>query len=459
MKTTFAIIPMIALACIAYPTGAQSACPEVCDTEDNTGVGDLALSSITTGSHNSAFGARALLSDTEGSSNTATGRSALSSNKSGSQNTAVGSQALLFNEENDNTAIGFTALRQNVSGTQNTAVGKDALFGTYGDSGATGSYNTATGFQSLYSNSSGFGNVADGQSALYSNITGYYNTATGVNALYFNIGGYYNTATGYQALVSNQNGFQNTACGFSALFSNSNGSNNLAVGANAGVNLTTGSNNIALGYQAGHYVTTGNNNIDIGNSGVAADANKIRIGTVGTQTATFIAGIYSKGVASGSGATVKIDSTGKLGTVLSSARYKDNIKPMDKSSEAILQLEPVSFRYKKEFDPDGVTQFGLIAEQVEKVDPNLIVRDEDGKPSTVRYEAVNAMLLNEFLKEHGKVKTLQAKASEQDTTVTELKSTIAKQQKQIEALTAGLQKVNQRIELNKATPRVAVNQP
>src|SRR5207248_4965653 len=147
--------------------------------------------------------------------------------------------------------------------------------------------------------------------------------------------------------------------------------------------------------------------------GIAGEANTIRIGK-STQTATYITGIYSKGVASATGVPVKIDSTGKLGTVLSSARYKDNIKPMDKASEAILRLEPVTFRYKQELDPDGVAQFGLIAEQVEKIDSDLVVRDEDGKVSTVRYEAVNAMLLNEFLKEHR--------------TVQELKATIARQQ-------------------------------
>jgi len=151
----------------------------------------------------------------------------------------------------------------------------------------------------------------------------------------------------------------------------------------------------------------------------------IRIGKVGTQTATFVAGIRGVTVASGIG--VIIGSNGQLGTVTSSARFKEAIKPMDKASEAILALKPVTFRYKHDLDPDGVPQFGLVAEQVEKVNPDLVVRDEDGKVSTVRYEAVNAMLLNEFLKEHRKVE--------------EQGATIARQQKQIEALTAGLQKV------------------
>ena len=186
--------------------------------------------------------------------------------------------------------------------------------------------------------------------------------------------------------------------------------------------------------------------------GVAGDAAKIRIGQQGTQTATYVAGIYGKTVASGTKVGVMINSTGKLGTVVSSARFKEAIKPMDKASEAILALEPVTFRYKQELDPDGIPQFGLVAEQVEKVNPDLVVRGEDGKVMTVRYEAVNAMLLNEFLKEHRNV-------AEQQSTIAELKSAVAKQQatnaqqqQQIEALTAGLQKVSAAVELNKPAP-------
>jgi predicted ribosome quality control (RQC) complex YloA/Tae2 family protein len=197
-----------------------------------------------------------------------------------------------------------------------------------------------------------------------------------------------------------------------------------------------------VGFNAGGNLTTGSNNIDIGNLGIAGEANTMRIGTV-KQTATFIARIYGATVASGVG--VIIDSTGHLGTMQSSERFKEEIKPMDKASEAILALQPVTFRYKKELDPDGIPQFGLIAEQVEKVNPALVVRDADGKINTVRYEAVNAMLLNEFLKEHRKVEQLEA--------------TVAYQQKQIETLTVGLQKVSNQLEANKAAPQlVADNQ-
>jgi hypothetical protein len=174
----------------------------------------------------------------------------------------------------------------------------------------------------------------------------------------------------------------------------------------------------------------------------------IRIGKVGTQTATFVAGIRGVTVASGIG--VIIGSNGQLGTVTSSARFKEAIKPMDKASEAILALKPVTFRYKHDLDPDGVPQFGLVAEQVEKVNPDLVVRDEDGKVSTVRYEAVNAMLLNEFLKEHRKVE-------EQQGTIAQLKTAAARQQKQIEALAATVQKVSNQLELNKAAQQVVAN--
>ena len=249
-----------------------------------------------------------------------------------------------------------------------------------------------------------------------------------------------------QALLSNTTGNYNTAGGLNALFSN-----------------TTGNNNIGLGSGAGGALTTGSNNIDIGNSGVAGESAKIRIGTKGTHKNTYVAGIY--GVTASRGIGVFIDSTGHLGTTTSSARFKDQIKPMEKASEAILALKPVTFRYKPELDPDGVPQFGLIAEQVEKVNPDLVVRDEEGKVTTVRYEAVNAMLLNEFLKEH--------KASvEEHGTVRELKSTVAQQEATIaqlksgmEALTATvreqatqIQKVNIQLQASKPTTQV-VNNP
>ena len=217
-------------------------------------------------------------------------------------------------------------------------------------------------------------------------------------------------------------------------------------------------------------LTSGSNNIDIGNIGVAGDGNKIRIGTNGAQTSTFIAGIRGVTVASSLG--VVVSSSGQLGTVTSSARFKEAIKSMNKESEAVLSLRPVIFRYKHELDPDGIPQFGLVAEQVEKIDPDLVVRDSDGKVNTVRYEAVNAMLLNEFLKEHKKVEEqdrtitqMNASLTKEEATIAQLKSTIAQQQtdfqaaaahqeEQIEALSAGLQKVSARLEINKTAPQL-----
>jgi hypothetical protein len=223
----------------------------------------------------------------------------------------------------------------------------------------------------------------------------------------------------------------NTADGYQALYKN-----------------TAGSHNIALGYNAGYSLTTGSNNIEIGNSGLAAEANTIRIGARGSQTNTYIAGISGATVAGGVG--VVIDTNGHLGTVVSSKRFKDAIKPMDKASEAILALKPVTFHYKKEFDPDGIPQFGLVAEQVESVNPDLVARDADGKAYTVRYDAVNAMLLNEFLKEHRTVKELSSTAAKQE-------ATIVKQQKQIDALTTVIQKVSAQLEVTKLAPQMVFN--
>jgi hypothetical protein len=219
------------------------------------------------------------------------------------------------------------------------------------------------------------------------------------------------------------------ATGVFALNTNNTGNNNTANGMNALFNNTTGINNIGVGVGAGSNLTTGSNNIEIGNLGVAAESNTVRIGTQGTQTAAFIAGIA--GSAIGNGQPVRVNAQGKLGTVASSARFKQAIKPMAKSSEAILALKPVTFQYKKEIDPEGAPQFGLIAEEVDKVNPDLVARDEQGKPYTVRYEAVNAMLLNEFLKAHGQLQEQQATISEQEKEIGELKQALKEQAAQI----------------------------
>jgi hypothetical protein len=362
----------------------------------NTAEGDNALFSLTFGSNNTAIGFDALANDGSGASNTATGYGTLYINTTGS----------------DNTANGGSALQNNT----------------------TGNFNTANGAESLFDNTTGIQNTANGAFALESNTTGNSNTASGVFALGSNSTGSDNTAIGYVALNSSTTGSNNMASGFNALFSNTTGSNNTANGVNALFHNTTGKSNIALGASAGTNLTTGSNNIDIGNLGVAGDANKIRIGKQGTQNATFIAGIFGATVANG--VAVRIDSTGHLGTLTSSARFKEAIKPMEGASEAILALKPVTFRYKEELDPDKIPQFGLVAEQVEKVNPDLVVRDEEGKVNTVRYEAVNAMLLNEFLKEHQKVQELE---------------------KQIQALTATVQRVSDQIALGKPAAKLVAN--
>src|SRR2546430_1897738 len=329
-------------------------------------------------------------------------------------NTAEGTDALfsLTTLGFFNTATGFEALFSNTTGSANTANGYQALFNNTG-----GNNDTANGLEALFSNTTGSFNTASGLEALFSNTTGSFNTASGQGSLFSNTTGLNNAAEGFQALFSNTIGNFDTASGQGSLFSNTTGRNNTADGQNALRSNTTGSSNIALGSNAGFNLTVGSNNIDIFDRCVAGEANTIRIGKQGTQRTTFIAGISGATV---TGTAVVVDSNGQLGVAPSSQRFKDAIKPIDKASEAILSFQPVTFHYKKDLDPEGIPQFGLVAEEVEKVNPDLVARDEQGKPYTVRYEAVNAMLLNEFLKEHKKLE-------EQDTT-------IAKQQKQIEAL-------------------------
>ena len=263
----------------------------------------------------------------------------------------------------------------------------------------------------------------------------------GKGALSANSSGSLNTAIGTRALSFNSTGDSNTAVGASALF-RTTGDFNTAVGHGALDGNTTGSHNTALGWRAGFFLTTGDENIDIGFGvvGVPGESNTIRIGN-SIITATFIRGI--SGATVPGGAAVFVNSSGHLGTLTSSARFKDEIKPMGNASEAILALRPVSFRYKKEIDPQGIPQFGLVAEEVEKVNPDLVIREADGRPQTVRYEQVNAMLLNEFLKEH---KTVQEQGA-----------MIARQQKAIEALTAGLQKVSAQLEVSKPAPQTVLN--
>ena len=463
MKTTTNIIysALALLACFVLSPQARAVCQEGCLTNQNTVLGEDALISSKTGTDNTAIGFEALNVNTTGYQNTATGSYALLNNTTGVGNTAIGFNALLSDTTGfGNTAIGWSALLSNTTGEANTATGVGALYYN-----TTGVFNTATGNQALQFNTTGSDNTANGFFALVSNTTGFNNTAIGDDTLLSNTTGFDNTALGSDALSSNKTGNHSSASGASALFFNTTGDDNTANGVNALLNNTTGnkntgdgiaalaknttgSGNIALGNGAGGNLTIGDHNIDIGNAGQAGESSAIRIGRVEDHTATYIAGIAGATVPTG--VAVIVNANGHLGTTTSSARYKEAIKPMDKASEAILALEPVTFRYKHELDPEGVPQFGLVAEQVETVDADLVARDRDGKPYSVRYEAVNAMLLNEFLKEHRTVQDLKATASKQE-------ATIAQQQKQIEALTAGLQKVSAQLEVSKSAPQTVLN--
>jgi Chaperone of endosialidase len=345
---------------------------------------------------------------------------------------------------NLNTHLGDDVLAHNQTGHNNTATGYRALY-----TNTEGGNNTANGSNALLSNTIGSANTAIGVYALVRNTTGYNNTASGYGALVYNTNGYNNTANGISALFNNETGIYNTANGSYALLYNTVGNNNTATGYSA-LYRTTGSGNIALGFQAGLNLTTGSNNIDIGNAGVAGESGRIRIGTAGAQTATLIAGIYNVS----EGGTIKpvyINSNGRLGTQppASARKFKEEIKAMEKTSEEILKLKPVTFRYKN--DAERTPQFGLIAEEVANVNPDLVVRDENGEIYTVRYEAVNAMLLNEFLKEH-------RKNEEQQATIAQLKCGMEALIATLKEQTSQIQKVTAQLEVRNPAPRV-VNNP
>ena len=322
----------------------------------------------------------------------------------------------------------------------NTAVGENALqLLTPG----MGAYNTAVGYYSLGLNGEASFNTATGAGALFAHAyNGDGNTGNGAFALYNSTSGEANTATGGVALFNNINGSFNTANGVSALASNTSGNNNTADGDQALVNSTIGSNNLALGFSAGSAVTTASNVICIGANVAGANVNN----------SCHIGQIFGATIAGG--IPVIIDGNGRLGTALSSKRFKKQINPMDIASEALFSLKPVTFRYKKELDAQGIPQFGLVAEDVERVNPDLIVRDQEGKPYTVRYDAVNVMLLNEFLKEHRKVEALQAGLAQQQK---DFQTVVARQQKQIETLIAGLQKVSAELEASKSEPQTVMS--
>jgi hypothetical protein len=418
-----------------------------------TGAGTLLFN---TADDNTAFGAAALLFNTTGTDNTALGTAALVNNSMGADNTAVGAFALNSNTgAGGNTATGFRALASATTGGENTATGADAL-----SSNTQGAGDTANGVQALFSNTIGFSNTAIGHSALFTNTDGDNNTAVGVDALHDNVTGDNNTANGFEALANNTTGDGNTANGYQALFSNTGTANgNTAIGYQALLNNTTGAGNTALGVLAGTGVSTAQSVICIGATGANVD------------NSCFISNIYSnvQPIVGTDPDSVTITSTGRLGRGnVSSRRYKHDIKPMNKASEVLYALKPVSFRYNEEYDATQTLAFGLVAEEVAEVYPDLVGRNPEGQPESVRYEQINAMLLNEFLKEHKKVEEQAREMHEQQATIAELKSTVARQEvnfqsklaaqgKQIEGLASNLERVSARLEGSKPATRVALN--
>ena len=379
------------LACFGVLDGAQAI---ITDTQGwfqngNTAAGQNALFNMRGGHYNTALGLLSLNALANGSSNTAVGAWALTGNN-GNNNTATGAVALQSNRiGEDNTANGTSALASNVEGSQNTAIGSQALTSN------TGYNNTAIGFEALSSNTDGSFNTAVGRNALMGNTLATFNTAIGQDSLLFATIGGGNTGVGYGALSS----------------------------------TTTGSSNTALGYYAGWSVTEANNVICIGSLGA------------NVSNSTWISNVWGVTTQSGNTAPVVVSDGGQLGVVASSERFKKDIAGMKDASSVLLALRPVTFHYKS--DAKDTPQFGLIAEEVAKVNPALVLRDQDGKPFTVRYDAVNAMLLNEFLKEHQKVEKLEAALGA-------VNERLAEQD-------AKIQKVSAQLEVSQSAPQTVLN--
>ena len=372
----------------------------------NTAEGQNALFSLTTGTFNTAVGFLSLRNNIDGQFNTAIGAGALLANIGGSNNAG-----------NDNTATGAGALLSNTIGSYNTANGAFALL-----SNTIGSHNTANGLRALQLNTSGESNTATGTFALYQNTTGGSNTANGQGALFSNTTGMFNTTMGDGALINNSTGNFNTAVGVNSLSNNTSGNNNIALGAGAGVNIHTASDTICIG-----------------------------IAGLDTTDGCYIGHVFEEAL-DPDHLAMAIDVNGKVGTPSSSRRFKDDIKPMDRGSEVILSLKPVTFHYKN--DSTCSPRFGLIAEEVAAVDPTLVARDKEGKPYSVRYDQVNAMLLNEFLKEHRKVEQQGAMIADMRKNFDAI---TAAQQREIQFLSAQLKKQAAQIEMSAPARQIVIN--
>jgi trimeric autotransporter adhesin len=463
------ILIMIALACFALsPTmRAVSPPPDGGYPNRTTAEGDNALFNLTVGVDNTALGFDTLWSNVTGGYNTATGEQTLYSNVSGNYNTGTGYRALYSNTGSKNTADGFRALFSNMDGSANTASGFQALYFN------TGTGNTAVGQDALYYNVAGGLNTAVGDLALFKNSSASGNVAVGYQALSNNttagITGQASVAVGYKALA-HQNGTlaANNAVGQNALFNALDGHYNNGFGWQALFNVTSGFDNTAIGDGAGSGINTGNFNTCLGDDTCGSVSSASGVLCIGSGVSgenvdnrTYIRNVATTGQNNSVYVTIDLV-TGRLGFVnFSSERYKENIKPMEKVSEAILGLKPITYRYKPGVDAANLPQFGLSAEQVAKANPDLVIYDQKGLPLTVRYDAINVMLLNEFLKEHRKVE-------EQEATISELKKdfqvTTTQQQEQIRALAATLkeqatqiQKVSAQLETNRLAPKVVAD--
>jgi len=375
----------------------------------NTAVGAVALAGNTTGADNVGVGNYALQNNNTGSNNIAVGSSALGGNTTASKNTAVGHLALATQSfspgapwDSWNTAVGFQALYANQptstsDGVFNTAVGAQSLMNN-----TTGASNAAVGAGALNANTTGTNNTAVGALALNSNTTGNGNVAFGERALRFNTSGSTNLAIGNNALLNNI-ASDNVAIGDAALNLVTTGSQNVAVGWGA-LFAATGNTNTALGYNAGVNIQSGNGNVDIGNPGNGADDGVMRIGS--GQAKTYISGIH--GIATDNPAlAVFVAADGQLGTVSSSRSVKEDIADMGSASDLLMKLRPVTFHYKNR--PGWPLQYGLIAEEVAEVAPDLAARGPDGNAQTVYYQDLPPMLLNEYQKQERTIEAQRAR--------------------------------------------------
>ncbi len=432
------------LAACAAPAWAQFTQDNVSsdslgDTAMGTGALDVVqrYESTNSGVYDTAAGFNAAFNNTTGNDNTAFGYQTLYSNGSGGGNTGVGSHALYHSIASGNTALGGYALYTSTSGLDNTALGYAALYTSH-----NGEDNTAVGFQALYTNG---GAGTDGN----------YNTALGALALFGNESGNNNVAAGYDALGTNTIGTGNAAVGYEAMHVNKSGADNSAVGTKALFALTSGGHNVALGFEAGLNLKTGSNDIDIGSpGGTSSESGAIRIGTLGTHTTAYLQGVYGVGT---SATPVFVDSSGQLTAPLSSERFKTDVVTMGEATQKLGELRPVTFHYKT--DANGTTQYGLVAEEVAQVYPELVIRGPEGRVDGVRYDQLAPMLLNEVQKERQRRGVLEIHLAAQEVTIRAQAQALQGQMAQLEELKRAVADLASRVGLPPGTGGVATAEP